>query len=141
MSHTTSIEDVQITDVHALKQTIADLQKQGVDCKLEENATPRAYYNNQLQQAPFVLRLNKSRFDVGFYDNGNGGYVPKCDIFADEILGQIGVRKDGVPRERQAIGRFMQAYATNAAQRAAVKQGFKVQRAMQQGVVTLPRTR
>lgn len=124
MSHTTTIDNVEITDVVALKAAISELQQNGVDCALLENALPRGYYRQQsgLEAAPFVLNLKKSKYDVGFYQKKDGAsYEARCDLFSGDIARQLGA--DGKP-----LGKLMNLYAVNAITRKAVQQGYSVNR-------------
>jgi len=71
MSHTTSISDIVFTDMAALQSAVMELQKNGVKCELVKDSTPRAYYAGQsgMGQAPYVLKVNDAKYDVGFYWN------------------------------------------------------------------------
>lgn len=130
MSHTTTIKDIVFADLTALQAAADDLRDRGIDCNLIENAIPRAYYDNQLGEAPYVLRLNESRYDVGFYqEDGTEGLVPKCDLYANEISRQLGAKQEeGVSREAAAIGKLRNAYAVAATTNQAIQSGATVNR-------------
>lgn len=119
------------TDIGALQAAVADLNKSGVSCSLVQNATPRAYYPGQkgLEQAPYVLKLNNCPYDVGFYDNGKGGYTARTDFWGGHVSGQLGATAQANENKEQAsMGKLYQAYAVNAAVRQAAKQGYRVNR-------------
>lgn len=124
MSHTTTINNVEITDLVALAAAIMELKNNGVDCELLENAVPRAYYQTQqgMGKAPFVLKLNKSRYDVGFYKKEeSAGYEARCDLFGRDIQNLLGFDKN-------PLGKLMRHYSACAITRKAVQQGYYVNR-------------
>jgi hypothetical protein len=124
MSHTTTIKNVEITDLVALSAAITELKNSGVDCELLENAVPRAYYQTQqgMGKAPFVLKLNKSRYDVGFYQKAEAtGYEARCDLFGRDVEKVLGF--GGNP-----LGKLMRHYSACAITRKAVQQGYYVNR-------------
>ncbi len=133
MSHTTTIDSVVFSDIDALKAAVAELQKSGVKCSLLVNAVPRAYYANQqgMGEAPFVLKLDDSRFDVGFYyDKDKKGYTPRTDLFGNHVANVLGAKKtqDHETPMQCALGKLNQMYGVHAATRQAVKQGYSVRR-------------
>lgn len=132
MSHTTAITSVVFTDIAALKQAVVELKSSGVNCELLENAKPRAYYSAQegMGQADYVLKLNDSRYDVGFYkDKEAGGYVARTDLFGGDVQRQLGAQAQGTESPQQAaLGKLYQGYAINAATRQAARQGYRVRR-------------
>ncbi len=134
MSHTTYINDVVITDVGALRAAIEELKSNGVRCDLLENATPRAYYQSQsgMGQAPYVLQLKDSRYDVGFYyDESKKGYQARADLFAGEVNKQVGdfcSTDDYKDHDRGSMGKLYKLYAVHAATRKAIQQGYTVRR-------------
>lgn len=133
MSHTSEISAVAIVDIGALEATVAELKASGIRCSLLKNVKPRAYYENQqgMGVAPFVLKLDDSRYDVGFYENGKGGYVARTDLFGGDIQRLLGAAKGEKETAQQAaIGKLYQGYAVNAAVRQATKQGYRVQRSV-----------
>ena len=123
MSHTSEISAVAIVDIAALEGAVSDLKASGVRCSLVKNAKPRAFYNNQqgMGVAPYVLKLEDSPYDVGFYENGQGGYVARTDLFAGHIQRILGttVRGPKETAEQAALGKLYQTYAVNAAIRQA----------------------
>lgn len=144
MSHTSEISAVAIVDIGALEATVAELKASGIQCSLLKNAKPRAYYDNQqgMGVAPFVLKLDQSRYDVGFYPNETGGYVARTDLFGGDIqrlLGTVKGEKETV--QQAALGKLYQGYAINATVRQAAKQGYRVQRSLKSdGTVQLTLT-
>ena len=130
MSHTTTIGQILFADEDALRSAVDELQARGVDCSLVEHIRPRAYYSNQLDEAPLVLKLNKSRYDVGFYPvEGEDHMVAKTDLWGGDVAGQLGVEEEeGVSPTQAAIGKLTQAYATHATMNQIVRQGGTVTR-------------
>lgn len=134
MSHTSEISAVAIVDIGALEATITDLNKQGVKCSLAKNEVPRAYYPNQpgLGLAPYVLKLADSPYDVGLYDNGQGGYSARTDLYGNHIAKLLGAKATGKETPQQAaLGKLFQGYAVNAAAKQAARQGYRVTRTTQ----------
>lgn len=144
MSHTSEISAVAIVDIQALELTIAELNKAGVRCSLHKNVKPRAYYPNQpgMGVAPYMVKLDDSRYDIGLYENGKGGYVARTDLFGVDIAKLLGAKPTGKETpEQAALGKFYQGYAVNAAVRQAAKQGYRVTRNTQaDGTVQLVMT-
>jgi hypothetical protein len=131
MSHTTKIDSVVISDVGALAQAITELTAEGVRCELLENAMPRAYYNNQkgMETAPYVVKLHDSKYDVGLYDNGQGGYEARADFWAKEVENVLGAKAAGAGDAAQAkMGKLFQRYAVVAAENHAAMNGYSSQR-------------
>lgn len=130
MSHTTTISNLVFTDVAALQAAADELRQRGIRCEMLENAIPRAYYNNQMTQAPLVLRLDDSRYDVGFYeDEGKEGLTPKCDLWGGDIKNVLGApTEEGVNETDAALGKLRNAYAVQATTNAALQQGHQVHR-------------
>lgn len=134
MSHTTTLKGIQIRDISALRSAVAELMQAGVNCRLEENATPRMYYANQHGKCAFVLKLPNSKYDVGFDLQEDGSYLPVMDTWAGEISRHIGVANPSceMPKDHteadalRSIGRFSQSYAKFAAMNAAAHQGYIV---------------
>lgn len=117
MSHTSSIKSVQIKSVSALRAAVQALTQRGIRCTLEENATPRAYYNNQqgMGQAPFVLRLPDAQYDVGFYAQPDGTYEARTDFFGGSVAQCIGGKATTPERRDQAqLGLLFQEYSAAA---------------------------
>lgn len=131
MSHTTTIDAIKITDVQALRSACNELKASGVNVDLIENATPRAYSTGQMSQADFVVKLNDTKFDVGLYKQDNE-YVAKCDFWNGYVESVLGAPQGAGESPQQAkLGKLYQAYAVNAAENAAVQQGYTVQRSEQ----------
>lgn len=141
MSHTTTIDAVEIKDLNALRAAINELKSNGVECDLLENAVPRAYYSNQQGMntpADLVLKLHDSRYDVGLYKQDNGAYQPRCDLWGGDIARNLGVQEKGVDTAQNALGKLFNTYSIHAVTRKAVQQGYRVQRvAKENGAVQL----
>lgn len=134
MSHTSTIDTVVITDEHALRAAVHELKQNGIDCDLLENAIPRSYYGSKQEglsaPATFVVRLNKSRYDVGLYPRqGMAGYEARADLFAGDVAKQLGVTPHaGENIEQAALGKLYNMYAVHQATRSAIAKGYRVQR-------------
>lgn len=131
MSHTTTIESVTISDIYALKSAVAELKQNGINCELIENATPRAYYNNQsgLEEAPYVLKLEDCQYDVGFYKRQDGSYEARADFWAGHVEKVLGSpAREGESADQARLGKLYQTYAVHAATRKAIEQGYSVNR-------------
>lgn len=131
MSHTTTINSVVISDMAALNAAIEELKDSGVNCQLLENARPRAYYAEQsgLGNAPLVIRLLDSKYDVGLYDNGDGGYEARCDFWNGDVERQLGNEPEAPEMAQQAkLGKLFQTYAVCAAENHAAMNGYSTQR-------------
>lgn len=133
MSHTSTINSIAITDQAALRSAIIELKQRGVNCELLENATPRAYYDTQdgMGQAPLVMKLNDSPYDVGFYPRADGqeGFEARTDFFSGHVERVLGAPAgEGENREQAKMGKLYQMYAVHAATNKAVMQGYSVSR-------------
>lgn len=142
MSHTSTIDSIIITNIKALRATVKELNNAGVECSLLEDAIPRAYYTNQigLEKAPFVIKLNKGKYDVGLYKNkDNSGYECRADFWNNDIATQLGVsHKNGVPSNQSNLGKLYQTYGVVAAEQQAIKQGYSTSRTVKKdGTVQL----
>jgi hypothetical protein len=127
MSHTTTVSDIVISDVAALRSAITRLQKGGIDVELKENETPRAYYNAQsgMGKADFVVHLKGSTYDVGLYKNESiKGYEARTDFFGGSVQRTLGVG-DGLTNQDK-LGKLYQAYSVEAVRRQAMRQGYTV---------------
>jgi hypothetical protein len=132
MSHITTVTDIIFTDVKALKTAAQALKKEGIDCKLLTDSKPRAFYDNQMEKAPFVLSLKNSRYDVGFYMTKEGnGYIAKADFFGGEIEKQIGVKyQEGMNKNLTPMSKLYAQYTVAATVNEAVSKGYSVQRSV-----------
>lgn len=131
MSHTTSIAAVKITNIQALRLAISELATQGIRISLEENAKPRAYFENQqgMGVADFVVRIPDAAYDIGLYKDPDGGYVARTDFHAGSVERVLGAKASSQASAGQAkLGRLYQAYALNAATLEARKKGYMVTR-------------
>ena len=135
MSHTTSIDSVVISDERALELAVHELKtRHNIDCELLTNAKARAYYRDQDgmdQNAAFVLKLNKSKYDVGFYRKEDGTLEARYDDWAGDVRGQLGVAaEENTPEGQSKLGKLYQEYAVAAAVRSAESQGYMVDRSV-----------
>lgn len=133
MSHTTSIDSIVISDEKALENAVMELkERHGINCELLTNTKARAYYNDQSgmdTNADFVLKLNESRYDVGFYRKEDGTLEARYDAWAGEVQKQLGVSvEEGTEIGQSQLGKFYQEYAIAAATREAMSQGYMVDR-------------
>ncbi len=129
MSHTTTIGQILFADQAALRAAIVELKDRGVDCELLEQVAPRAYYQNQMGVAPLTLKLNNSRYDVGFYPNKDGALEAQCDLWGQDIERELGAPvEEGVTREQAAIGKLRNAYANQVIQNHYASQGGMIDR-------------
>lgn len=143
MSHTTTVDAVEIKDIGALQAAVAELKANGIQCDMLENQIPRAYYATQAgmnKAAPHVLKLHNSRYDVGFYPKGETGtYEARCDLWGGDIAKNLGVQaEEGVSSEQAALGKLLNMYSVHAVTRKATQQGYRVNRvAKDNGAVQL----
>lgn len=132
MSHTTTISKIVFTDKAALRSAIKELKQNGVKCDLLENATPRAYYDNQqgLGTAPMVVKLHDARYDIGLYQNDElKGLEARTDFYGGTVQKVLGAKaRAGEDQDQARIGKLYQMYGIHAATRKATQQGFMVRR-------------
>lgn len=131
LSHTSTITDIVINDVAALHAAVAELKQNGVRCELVANSKPRAYYATQdgMGVADYVLRLDDSKYDVGFYKTEDGkSYETRTDFFMGEVQNQIGVQDVTGISNQARMGKLYNLYAVHAATRRASQQGYQVNR-------------
>lgn len=144
MSHTTAINAIKITDAKHLAKAVEALKAQGIKCSLIANATPRAYFNNQkgMGHADFVLKLDDSPYDIGFYKTADGSFEPRTDFHAGHIQRILGARASDPSKAQQAqMGKLFQEYGIAGAMDAARKKGYDVRRnTAADGTVTLVMT-
>jgi hypothetical protein len=81
-------------------------------------------------EAPYVIRLHDSKYDVGLYRNADDtGYEARCDLWDGDIQRQLGIpHNQDCTREEAALGKLYNLYSVHAAMRAAAAQGHQVQR-------------
>lgn len=131
MSHTSSIKAVKITSVTALNAAVAALVSRGIQCSLEENATPRAYFQNQqgMGKADFVVKLPNARYDVGLYKQADGSYEARTDFYGGSVAACLGGKATTPERHEQAqLGLLFQEYGAAVTIEAARKKGHMVRR-------------
>ena len=135
MSHTTTVSTIAITDIGALRAAVDELKRRGMRIDMIDNAVPRAYYDGQqgLGQADHVLRLADSKYDIGIYANGKGGYEARADFYNGEIERVLGATpQDGEDTYQAKMGKMYQMYAVVAAEQAAFRQGYSPRRVEQE---------
>jgi hypothetical protein len=141
LSHTASVKSIRIQSVTALRAAIQELATTGVRCSLLENATPRAFYNNQagMGVANFVIKLDASPYDIGLYKQADGSYEARTDFYARHIENLLGApAKSPASAEQAKMGKLFQLYGIHAATEAARKKGHMVRRINKQdGTVAL----
>lgn len=131
MSHTATIKAIKIVSIVALRAALAELTKNGKRCELIENATPRAYYNNQqgLGQAPYVIRLADAKFDIGLYPSESGGYEARTDFWNGSVEKVLGVEACSATGKEQAkLGALFQMYGVHATMHEAKRKGYQCRR-------------
>lgn len=129
MSHTTEIKSVPLRDEAAIRQAVRELENSGVDLEFLENVVPRMYYRNQSGPCDYVIKLRKSRYDVGLKKQDDGSYSAVFDAWGGDIQSQIGAKfrpKNNADGMAENIGRFLQQYSKHAAMNAAVNAGYQV---------------
>lgn len=136
MSHTTTIQGINITDTNAIRKAVDNLRARGVNISLAENATPRMYYEHQAREVgvcDFVLKLPEAAYDVGLKKQEDGTFAPIFDEWAGSVSNQIGgqcaIPQTAEEKSMWAIGAFSQEYNKEAAIAAAQAQGYSVQSA------------
>lgn len=133
MSHTQYLDSVRISDPVALAAAVKEMKDAGVDCALMENAMPRAYFTNQRgmdTNAPFVLKLHKGKYDVGFYPTEKVGVLePRFDNYRNEVGKILGVSRD---TPQAPIGKLVHSYQIHATMRQAAKEGHHARRVVGQ---------
>ena len=100
-----------------------------------QNQQPRAYYSDQIKQCDYVLRLNKSRYDVGFRRENDGTYKMEMDLWAGQIACQLGDNR--AQGESRPVAKFLQAYTRCAAIESAVDSGYMIESINEQADGTL----
>lgn len=131
MSHTTSIKAIKIQSLSALRAAVAELNGLGVNCSIEENATPRAYFPDQpgLGLAPYVIRLRGSRYDIGLYPDGANGFEARTDFWGQDVEKLLGApARTEASKEQAKLGRLFQTYGVHAAMEQARRKGHNVRR-------------
>jgi hypothetical protein len=126
MSHTTSIKGIKIVNIDALRLAVSDLAASGKKVELVENATPRAYFDNQegMGVADYVIKLADAKYDIGLYKQQDGTYEPRTDFWGHSVEGVLGAKAtDKQYTEQARLGLLFQAYAVNAAEQQARMEG------------------
>ena len=131
MSHTASIKGIKITNIDALRTAIEDLNEQGIQCSLQDNATPRAYFKDQagMGKADHVVTITNCPYDLGLYKQPDGTYEVRTDFWAGAVERVFGVKASDPAKADQAkLGKLFQAYGLAAATIEATQRGYTVRR-------------
>lgn len=141
MSHTSTVKAIKITSISALRSALQELNQAGIRCSLIENATPRAYYQNQqgMGAANYVIKLEDCPYDLGLYLQADKSYDIRTDFFAGHVERVLGAKASEAGKAEQAkLGKLLQMYGLNAASEAARKKGHMVRRVVKaDGVIAL----
>lgn len=130
MSHTTTLKTVNINDTQALEDAVAFMKERGLKATLLRDTTPRMYYDNQYGKCDYVLRLDNSKYDIGFAKQADGSYAPVFDSWAGELQRVIGnpshckVPVSQEEREAAAVASLLNAYGVHAAKRQLESEGY-----------------
>ena len=128
MSHTTTIKNVPIKSIPALKKAVEALQQKGIDCNLKSNKKPRMYYPDQCQVCDYVLALNNSKYDVGFLKNDKNEYQVLFDTWNDYVAKEIGATcqlpNTAEEKAQHALGQLLQEYSKHVVIEEANNQGY-----------------
>lgn len=130
MSHTTTLKTVKIVDIDALQRAVNYLaEEEKVNISLVKNARPRMYSRDQEVMCDYVVKLPKSRYDVGFQKQKDGSYVPIFDTYLNSIRNQIGAAQTveaDTPEEiaMLSVSRLVDVYAIMAVKNQLSEEGF-----------------
>lgn len=114
-----------------MQAAVAELRGQGISIDLIQDAVPRAFYSSQegMGKAPYVLKLNSSKYDIGLYPDGKGGYEARTDFWGQHVENVLGAKASSAEtREQAKMGKLFQAYALCAAEEQARNQGLMCSR-------------
>ena len=130
MSHVTRLSGIKYSDVKAIEQAVADLQKQGIKCSLVRNQKPRVHGMDASPVCDYVLKLNGA-YDVGFEKQKDGTFSPVFDSYQNHVGKEIGATcpmpHTAEGKLQHQMGKFAQAYALNAAKNKAMAEGYMVE--------------
>ena len=139
MSHTTKISGIKIPNIAALESAIEELALKGIKITLTPDASPRSYYSGFGQEqegmgkAAYVIGLADAKYDIGLYDDGNGGYEARTDFWAGSVEKVLGAQASAKEYQDQAkMGKLFQAYAVHATIATARMQGKSIRRVTQE---------
>lgn len=135
MSHTTAIKAIKIVSIPALRAAVQELNKEGKRLTLIEcpnnPQSPRAYFSGQegLGPAPYVIRVEDARYDIGIYPAEGGGYEARTDFWGGSVEKVVGVQACSATSKEQArLGSLFQMYAIHATMEQARKKGYSARR-------------
>ena len=134
MSHNVTIKGVKITDVHALKSAVRELNQKNPTLKLKVTETGKfRTWPGQDDTCAFAVEIPGSSHDLGFVKQTDGSFAPVFDPFGGGVGRAIGADWAHVPScsmhsPEAAIGRLMQLYAVHAVERQALNQGLSTSR-------------
>lgn len=127
MSHTTTVSEVVIKDIAAIRDTVKELQQQGIKCELLKDTVPNMFYRNQHKACAYVLRLEGCRYDIGLEKNGNQ-YDMVFDEYGDHLKSILKCNVENNSRTPLSqVSKFVQLYQKNALIREARRQGHIVE--------------
>ena len=125
MSHVTVIKSVPIKSISALYAAVTNLQEKGIKCKLEKDCRPAMYAEHQEVLCPYVLRLEDSKFDIGFQkEKDSESYDILMDTYAGHLKNVLGTEGKN---DNNHIGLLLQEYSKEAAKEAAFACGMMVE--------------
>ena len=133
MSHVTKLEGVVIRSLSAVRAAVSELNSQGINVRILENAKPRVHGMDDAPVCEYVLKLDGA-YDVGLKRNAEGNYEPVLDVYQHHVGRILGatcpmpgtagyLSQEATQHE---IGRFLQGYAKHAAIETAVAQGYVI---------------
>ena len=131
MSHTSSIKSIKIQSISALHAAVAELREKGLNVEMVADAKPRASFADQggMGQAPYVIKLNDAKYDIGVYQSEGGGYELRTDFWNGSVESVVGAPAScPETREQAKMGRVFQHYAICAAEEQARNQGLQYTR-------------
>lgn len=136
MSHNVTIKDIKVTDMSAMAKAVKELCAEGIDMELVENGQYRGYSAMQSGNYPWVLKLNKGKYDVAFTPaEDGGGFVPVFDPYGNHVRSHCGYPVHEMDKNTcnihspsVHIGKLMQRYCTVLTENAAAMQGLTTQR-------------
>lgn len=134
MSHVTKLTGIVIADIGAVRQAVAELNQQGINVRMVENAKPRVHGYDSVETCDYVLKLDGA-YDVGLKRNAEGNYEPVLDVYQGHVGKYLGATcpAPGTAAYRSQehtqheIGRFLQTYSKHVAMNAAMAAGHVIE--------------
>lgn len=127
MSHTTKLQQLEITNKKALKRAVQILnRREGGGYEYKEHAVPRLYSHNQHGACEVVISVNgRDGYDIGLERGSNGKYNAVTDNWRSNTSKNFGSEK-ATTANGKVIGKLLQAYAEAATIMAAEARGYTV---------------